>query len=536
MKKKANSARSMKGLLDFNESALPKGITLRNATKDDADNMFEWEMASVDKSIRSDPKVIKYMEQDVQDSIKDTKMIMHDKETIGMLTTCMLNTGYWYIGEIYIIPEYRNKGIGSALIDEEIKHHDKIKLQVAQSNSKAIKLYKSYGFEITETNDKAKMYVMTYEKNKVVKEDVSDLPSTESNDIHHNIEDWENGKSNVLWVTGLSGSGKSTLSTDAVSTYNAEHVELDNLQRAKMDNWDTTGSKLLDDYIKSKGGLSKIFTYCNKLDKITWKDIVSSEECAKQFDNLFNYIMTYAKANPKRRFIVEGVQIAMCSKDTTITKISKYPVIIKMNGPLKTEFRREVRTVKYGIDNDKDFADICKTVFKRHTAWLKGGMYLDDWKELNYFKTHIGESASVLNEVKQFPVEFDQDGNLIIYKCRVGTISYGDEVADSVKLLESYRNTNNIEGMKYELAKLWFINESIEKRLKRKLSNDEYKALIDTRATCLNAFKLNFEYVSKAEKGFNFSDYYNSTPFSDNSIKITANTLKYSMKAITSLL
>jgi hypothetical protein len=90
--------------------------------------------------------------------------------------------------------------------------------------------------------------------------------------------------------------------------------------------------------------------------------------------------------------------------------------------------------------------------------------------------------------------------------------------------------------MKYELAKLWFINESIEKRLKRKLSNDEYKTLIDTRATCLNAFKLNFEYVSKAEKGFNFSDYYNSTPFSDNSIKITANTLKYSMKAIASLL
>jgi hypothetical protein len=303
-----------------------------------------------------------------------------------------------------------------------------------------------------------------------------------------------------------------------------------------MENWDTTGSKLLDDYIKSKGGLSKIFTYCNKLDKITWKDIVSSEECAKQFDNLFNYIMTYTKANSKRRFIVEGVQIAMCSKDTTITKISKYPVIIKMNGPLKTEFRREVRTVKYGIDNDKDFADICKTVFKRHTAWLKGGMYLDDWKELNYFKTHIGESASVLNEVKQFPVEFDQEGNLIIYKARIGSIAYGDEIDDSVKLLESYRNTNNIEGMKYELAKLWFINDSIEKKLKRPMSNDQYKELINQRAICLNVFKLNLEYVMKAEKGFNFSDYYNSTPFSDNSIKITANTLKYSMKAIASLL
>ena len=144
-------------------------------------------------------------------------------------------------------------------------------------------------------------------------------------------------------------------------------------------------------------------------------------------------------------------------------------------------------------------------------------------------------TESVLNEVKNFPVEFDQDGNLIIYKVRIGSIAYGDEIDDSVKLLESYRNTNNIEGMKYELAKLWFINDSIEKKLKKKLTNDQYKELIDHRATCLNVFKLNLEYVMKAEKGFNFSDYYNSTPFSDNSIKITANTIKYSMKALTTL-
>ena len=152
-------------------------------------------------------------------------------------------------------------------------------------------------------------------------------------------------------------------------------------------------------------------------------------------------------------------------------------------------------------------------------------------EEKNKFVTE-----SVLNEVKQFPVEFDQDGNLIIYKARIGTIAYGDEIDDSVKLLESYRNTNNIEGIKYELAKLWFINDSIEKKLKRPMSNDQYKDLINQRAICLNVFKLNLEYVMKAEKGFNFSDYYNSTPFSDNSIKISANTLKYSLKAIANLL
>ena len=146
----------------------------------------------------------------------------------------------------------------------------------------------------------------------------------------------------------------------------------------------------------------------------------------------------------------------------------------------------------------------------------------------------IREQTSILNEVKQFPIEFDKDGNLIIYKARIGSLSFGDEIDDSVQLLESYRNQSNLEGIKYEIAKLWYINDCIEKKLKKRLTNEQYKELIDTRAVCLNAFKFNLDFLMKSEKGFNFSDYYNSTPFSDNSIKITSNTLKYTMKAITS--
>lgn len=152
------------------------------------------------------------------------------------------------------------------------------------------------------------------------------------------------------------------------------------------------------------------------------------------------------------------------------------------------------------------------------------------------FPKSIKESASILNEVKQFPIEFDKDGNLIIYKARTGSLSYGDEIDDSVQLLETYRNQSNIEGIKYELAKLWYINDCIEKELKKRLKNEQYKELIDIRAVCLNVFKLNLDFVMKAEKGFNFSDYYNSTPFSDSSIKITSNTLKYTMKAIKGLI
>ena len=155
----------------------------------------------------------------------------------------------------------------------------------------------------------------------------------------------------------------------------------------------------------------------------------------------------------------------------------------------------------------------------------------EDWS-----KKSIKEVTSIFNEVKQFPIEFDKDGNLIIYKAHTGTLAFGDEIDDSVQLLESYRNQSNIEGMKYEIAKLWYINDCIEKKLKKRLSNDQYKELIDNRSVCLNSFKYNLEYIMKYEKGFNFSDYYNSTPFSDNSVKITSNTIDYTIKTIKGIL
>lgn len=158
------------------------------------------------------------------------------------------------------------------------------------------------------------------------------------------------------------------------------------------------------------------------------------------------------------------------------------------------------------------------------------------WHWFHKIKNRINESTSILNEVKQFPIEFDKEGNLIIYKARTGTLAFGDEIDDSVQLLESYRNQSNIEGMKYEIAKLWYINDCIEKKLKKRLSNDQYKELIDNRSICLNSFKYNLEYIMKYEKGFNFSDYYNSTPFSDNSVKITSNTIDYTIKTIKGIL
>lgn len=171
----------------------------------------------------------------------------------------------------------------------------------------------------------------------------------------------------------------------------------------------------------------------------------------------------------------------------------------------------------------------------------KYGFKVVDQDDKYYYMSIKGkstnESFSYFNETKKFPVEFDNDGNLTIYKCRMGNISYGDEIDDSSELLTSYRNTSNIEGMKYEVSRMWFFISSIEKNMtKRNIDSKKYEEYVRNRATAMNIFKTNIEYLMKLDKDFNFAEYYNTTPFSDNSVKITNSTLKYSMKALKTFL
>lgn len=151
--------------------------------------------------------------------------------------------------------------------------------------------------------------------------------------------------------------------------------------------------------------------------------------------------------------------------------------------------------------------------------------------------SNLKESVSIFNEVKKFPVEFDKDGNLIIYKCSTNNIDFDAEIDDSVTLLETYRNTNNQEGMKYELSKIWYLISELEKRMKkRNVKTEEYNKLVKQRSICMNIFKQNFTFLTQLDKDFNFAAYYNSTPFSNNGVKITNNTLRYSIETMKRIL
>lgn len=146
-------------------------IHMRPATEDDIENMYQWEMESIDKSLQNDEKVQSLIRQDCHDSLKDTQIITDHDEPIGMLTTCMIDNGEWrYIGEIYLIPEYRGQGIGSNILKQEIAKYNKIRLQVSMDNKGALNLYTSLGFKIVKENPEGRMYIMEYEKPEAVQE------------------------------------------------------------------------------------------------------------------------------------------------------------------------------------------------------------------------------------------------------------------------------------------------------------------------------------------------------------------------------
>lgn len=162
------------GMLDeYNESRAVQesandSIHMRPATEDDLDKIYNWKLETMDPSLQNDPKTQKFIRNDAKEHLSDTQMIMDGETTIGMLEACMIDDGEWrYIGEIYLIPSYRGKGIGSDIMKKEIEQYPRIRLMVSMSNDHAIELYKSLGFKIVKTLQENNTYIMEYERDTV---------------------------------------------------------------------------------------------------------------------------------------------------------------------------------------------------------------------------------------------------------------------------------------------------------------------------------------------------------------------------------
>ena len=287
-----------------------------------------------------------------------------------------------------------------------------------------------------------------------------------------------------------------------------------------------------------------IFVDKNTKEKIELviRDFISKQEKTRYgFGNLFNILINRAKDDPENLSLVcsqfVDTVLKLCNIDITkkpsnlvipqdFSQISNNPNIYKLyEGLAKNYNERHIENninmlfkttntsdVKYS--NDINFA----TEYYIQQYKPISGKAIDVVNEINYFLT----PESIIVE-KKFPININDKGDLIIklYK------SLEDEYQEAHRLLKQY-GSENIEGIKHELARLFYVNSTIEKKIKKMDKEDEnYKKFINLRARVLNDFKKYFKIVIEKEPNFNFSEYFQKSEYYNGNIVIDNSILKY---------
>lgn len=152
----------------------------------------------------------------------------------------------------------------------------------------------------------------------------------------------------------------------------------------------------------------------------------------------------------------------------------------------------------------------------------------------NCFRNIEYSNISTLNEAfvnsdgnLPISVQIDKDGSMLINKQL--HMDYSAMYAQSHRLIKQYAKTNNLEGVKYELAKQWYMLHLLENkiiynknRLKARLiSNNQKQEAIKVRSFILSDYNTYTKWVSKHDPNkFNFDAYFKTTPFYKETFKI----------------
>ena len=106
-------------------------------------------------------KINKYVTSEVPKLINDYCNIIVDNKIVGCLLLTNKDDGK-LLDEIYLEEEYRNKGIGTEIINDILNNNDIVYLWVYKENEKAISLYKKLEFNVIEETESR--YYMKYNK------------------------------------------------------------------------------------------------------------------------------------------------------------------------------------------------------------------------------------------------------------------------------------------------------------------------------------------------------------------------------------
>ena len=153
-------------------------------------------------------------------------------------------------------------------------------------------------------------------------------------------------------------------------------------------------------------------------------------------------------------------------------------------------------------------------------------------------KTYKWESADLTPklEVRDLPVQINKSGDVLVRSFK--PIDYDAEFSKCHKLLVEYNKQNNTEAMKVELAKLWSYMLEIEEKLYggKSISSGKRKDLFRVRAMIIGDFKKYMEVVQRSEKDFDFGTYYENSPYSKSTYRVSGSTIHGLLKLVKDVL
>lgn len=160
---------------------------------------------------------------------------------------------------------------------------------------------------------------------------------------------------------------------------------------------------------------------------------------------------------------------------------------------------------------------------------------LHEGKFANYTQgTHtVGEFVPI-TEVKELPVQFDDDGNLLISKGK--DINFEGEYSRCHLAMSQYAKSGSIDGMEYCMTKLWYMNILLEDKIHDTKDSKERSKLNKVRAKVMNDIKTYMPKILESDPQFDILKAYNDSPFADNKIKIRNSTIRYTIDAVKRLL
>lgn len=139
---------------------------LSTSSNKDINRLIEYKKRTIyeyakDLSNEKIDKINKYVTSEVPKLINNYCNIIVDNKIVGCLLLTNKDDGK-LLDEIYLEEEYRNKGIGTEIINDILNNNDIVYLWVYKENEKAISLYKKLEFNVIEETESR--YYMKYNK------------------------------------------------------------------------------------------------------------------------------------------------------------------------------------------------------------------------------------------------------------------------------------------------------------------------------------------------------------------------------------